>query len=94
MTHVDALYRGVHPSSMSTLAEIEAAVETLPPRQKKELLTFLAKHIGQTTAQRTRSRRGLKAAGRSALEGLPADLSTGTKERVRALIVQRDAAHR
>jgi hypothetical protein len=79
---------------MSTLTEIEAAVEHLPARQKEELMTFLAKQLGRTPAARTGTRRGLKAAGRPAIEGLPADLSTGTKERVCALIAKRHAANR
>jgi hypothetical protein len=70
---------------MSTLAEIESAVERLPARQKEELLAFIARQLGRAPATRARTRRGLKAAGRPALEGLPADLSTGTKERLRAL---------
>ena len=77
---------------MSTLAEIESAVEHLPARQKEKLLAFLAKQLGR--AVRVRTRRGLKAAGRPALEGLPADLSAGTKERVRGLIAERHAANR
>ena len=79
---------------MSTLTEIEAAVETLPPGQKKELLVFLARQLGRNAQPRTRSRRGLKAAKRPAIEGLPANLSSGTKERVRALLAERHAAHR
>ena len=79
---------------MSTLTEIENAVERLRARQKEELLAFLAKQLGRVPAAPTRTRRGLKAAGRPALEGLPADLSIGTKERVRALIAKRHAASR
>ena len=79
---------------MSTLTEIENAVERLPARQKEELLTFLAKQLGRSPVGRTRTRRGLQAAGRPALEGLPADLSIGTKERARALIAKRHAASR
>ena len=79
---------------MSTLAEIEAAVERLPARQKEELLAFIAKQLGRVPTTRARKRRGLKAAGRPALEGLPADLSAGTKERVRGLIAERHAANR
>ena len=44
--------------------------------------------LRQVPAAPARTRRGLKAAGRPALEGLPADLSIGTKERVRALIAK------
>ena len=79
---------------MSTLTEIENAAERLPARQKEELLAFLAKQLGRAPASRARTRRGLKAAGRPALDGLPVDLSIGTKERVRAVIAQRHAASR
>ena len=79
---------------MSTLAEIESAVKRLPARKKEELLAFLEEQLGRAPAMRARTRRGLKAAGRPALEGLPADLSTGTKDRVRALIAKRHAANR
>ena len=79
---------------MSTLTEIENAVERLPARQKEELLTFLAKQLGRLPGARIRTRRGLKAAERPALEGLTADLSIGTKERVRALSAERHAASR
>jgi hypothetical protein len=79
---------------MSTLTEIEAAVERLPARQKEELLAYLAKQLGRAPAARAKTRRGLRAAGRPALQGLPADLSVGTKERVRALIAKRHAASR
>ncbi len=79
---------------MSTLTEIENAVERLPARQQEKLLAFLAKQLGRDPAARARTRRGLKAAGRPALEGLPADLSIGTKERVRALFAKRHAASR
>jgi hypothetical protein len=33
---------------MSTLAEIEAAVEQLPPTQQETLFAFLAKQLGRT----------------------------------------------
>ncbi|MEA3210229.1 MAG: hypothetical protein QOE70_3286 [Chthoniobacter sp.] len=79
---------------MSTLAEIENAVERLPACQKEELLAFLARQLGRAPAPRARTRRGLKAAGRPALEDLPADLSIGTKEWARALIAKRHAASR
>ena len=36
---------------MSTLAEIEAAVDSLPPEQKQELFAFLAERVrGKTVA--------------------------------------------
>ena len=49
---------------MTTLAEIEAAVESLPPDKKEELLRFLAAHLRDQTAagsprrETTRSKRG------------------------------------
>ena len=36
---------------MSTLAEIEEAVETLPPEQQQELMRFLAARLPQPDAQ-------------------------------------------
>lgn len=79
---------------MSTLAEIEAAVEHLPARQKEKLLTFLTKQLGRIPSARARTKRVLKAAERPALEGLPADLSTSTKERARTMIAKRHVANR
>jgi len=50
---------------MSTLAEIEAAADALPPAQKQELLLFLAARlraqIGQLPAPRKFSREQLNA---------------------------------
>ena len=79
---------------MSTFTEIEAAVAALPPRQKKELLAFLAGQLERSVSSRAKRRRGLKAAARPALEGLPPDLSVGTKDRVRTLIAKRNGANR
>ena len=45
---------------MSTLTEIEAAVETLPPGQKRELLILLANQLGHKVQPRTTTRRGAK----------------------------------
>ena len=78
---------------MSTLAEIESAVEALPPRQQRALFSFLASRLGVNRPVE-KHRRGLKAAARPALEGLPSDLSTGTRERVRAMVKARYAADR
>jgi len=36
---------------MSTLAEIEAAADALPPDQKQELILFLAKRLRQSGAK-------------------------------------------
>ena len=79
---------------MSTLAEIEAAVEQLPPTQQEELFAFLAGRLGRHGRTRSHGRRGLKAAALPALEGLPADLSVGTRDRVRVLVAKRHAANR
>jgi len=52
-------------SAMSTLAEIEAAVDALPPADKQELLLFLAARLreqgGQLPAPRKFSRDQLRA---------------------------------
>lgn len=77
---------------MSTLAEIEAAVMSLPVQEQKELFHLLAIRLERSTS--AKRRRGLKAAVRPALEGLPADLSVGTRERVRALVARRHATNR
>jgi len=78
---------------MSTLAEIEAAVMTLPVQEQKALFHSLRSRLkGKPPAKRRRS--GLKAAARPALEGLPANLSVGTRERVGALVARRHAANR
>ena len=50
---------------MSTLAEIEAAADTLPPEQKQELFLFLAARLragtGQLPAPRTFTRQQIEA---------------------------------
>ena len=66
---------------MSTLTEIEAAVETLPPGQKKELLVFLANQLGQKVQPRTKTRRGPKAVERPMIKGLPAASSSEAGKR-------------
>ena len=78
---------------MSTLAEIEAAVEQLPLPQQETLFAFLASRLRHAGKTRSKARRGMKAAARPALEGLPPDLSVGTKDRVRALVTKRHAAN-
>ena len=83
-----------HVPPMSTLTEIENALDRLPSRQKEERLAFPARPLGQTPA-RARTRRSLKAARCPALEGRTADLSIVTKERVRVLMIaKRHAAGR
>lgn len=57
----DSIY---HVHAMTTLAEIEAAVESLPPDKKQELLRFIAARLrdeGKAPSQRldfARSKRG------------------------------------
>lgn len=80
--------------SKSTLKAIEDAVKTVPPRKKKELFVFLSKELAPVPSLRAKRPRGLKAAARPALEGLPPDLSFASKERVGLLIAKRHAAHR
>jgi hypothetical protein len=46
-----------YPLTMSTLVEIEEAVDALPPEQKKQLLHFIAERLGSGTV-------GLTADGR------------------------------
>lgn len=77
-----------------SIEELESVVSRLPQRQRRELLAFLANQLERAGMKRARTRRGLKAAGRAPLQGLPADLSTGTKERVRTMVAKRHAAHR
>ena len=79
---------------MSTLAEIEAAVERLPLPQQQTLLAFLAARLRRVSESHPKAARGLKSAALPALEGLPADLSVGTRERVRASLLKRHAANR
>ena len=81
--------------AMSTLEEIEAAVEQLSPTQQASLFALLAGRLGRDERMHSKAkRRGLKAATRPALEGLPVDLSVGTKDRVRAMVARRHAANR
>ena len=79
---------------MSTLAEIEAAVGKLPLRQQKRLLSLLTTRLHAGRTARLKARRGLKAATYPALEGLPQDLSSNTKDKVHALVNKRHAADR
>ena len=79
---------------MSTLAEIEAAVEQLPTPQQETLLAFLATRLRRVGKSRPKAARGLKAAALPALEGLPSDLSVGTRDRVRASLLKRHASNR
>ena len=55
---------------MSTLLEIEAAAEALPPEQKAELLRFLAAHLRAPMPQPQRARL-VRQAGDALLEAPP-----------------------
>jgi hypothetical protein len=79
---------------MSTLAEIRNAAASLPERQQKSLLAFLARRLtrGRTTAAKTRQ--GLKAASHPPLDALPTDLSTDTRSKIGTLMLKRHATHR
>ena len=79
---------------MSTLAEIEAAVEKLSVEQQRRLLFLLTARLHDGRTVRSKARRGLKAATYPALDGLPQDLSVNTKDKVRALVNKRHAANR
>jgi hypothetical protein len=80
---------------MNTLSEVEAAVMSLPVQKQKALYQKLALRLdGKSASTHARGRRALKAASRPALEGLPAELSTATRERVRALVTGRHASNR
>jgi hypothetical protein len=72
--------------AVSTLAEIETAAVKLPATQQQALFAFLAARLGRAAKKPPKVRRGLKAAACPALDGLPADLSTGTKERVLQMV--------
>jgi hypothetical protein len=76
---------------VNTLAEIEVAVMALPVHEQKALLELLAHRLERRAPMKRR--RGLKADARPALEGLPSDLSVGTRERVRDLVARRHAAN-
>ena len=79
---------------MSALAEIEAAVDKLPLKQQKRLLFLLTVRLRDGRTARVKTQRGLKAAAYPALDGLPSDLSVGTKGKVRALVTKRYNANR
>ena len=56
---------------MSTLAEIEAAVEALPPEQKEELLRFLAARLGGPSNTPPRKARLVRQGDDALLEAPP-----------------------
>jgi hypothetical protein len=69
---------------MSTLAEIQAAVEALPPEQKEELLRFLAARLRASQAQPRRAR--LIRQGDDVLLEAPPDAPPMTPENVRRML--------
>jgi hypothetical protein len=79
---------------MSTLVEIRNAAASLPERQQKSLLAFLARHLTTSRSAGAKVRRGLKAATRPPLADLPDDLSTYTRNKARSLMLKRHATHR
>ena len=79
---------------MSTLAEIEMAVDSLPIREQRSLLGFLADRVGTAASRDAKKRRSLKALKKPALEGLPSRLSTGTREKVKSMVARSHAANR
>ncbi len=79
---------------MSTVAEIERAIAALPAAQRKLLMSQLAQRKTRQHRATRAGRRALKAAAKPPLAGLPANLSTGTRERMKNLIAARHAANR
>jgi hypothetical protein len=78
---------------MSTLTEIEAAVDSLPVAQQKKLFTVLKKRFA--SAPRAKNTGGkLKSASRPGIKGLGPKLSTATKEEIRELILNRHVRNR
>jgi hypothetical protein len=77
---------------MSTLAEIEDAVMSLPPEEQQALLDLLSSRLRRAVPET--SRRPLKAASYPPLKGLPPDLSVRVKEQMRELVAKRHAADR
>jgi hypothetical protein len=78
---------------MSTLTQLQSAALALPLEEQSELLQFLARRVRAGTLSSGRGRK-LKAAARQPLEGLPPDLSTETRTKVRDLMARRYAANR
>ena len=69
---------------MSTLLEIEAAAEALPPDQKAELLRFLAANLRSPYAQPQKAR--LVRQGGDALLEAPPDAPPMTPETVKRML--------
>ncbi len=69
---------------MSTLSEIEAAAETLPPDQQEELFRFLAARLRPAFTQSQKAR--LVRQGGDALLEAPPDAPPMTPDYVRRLL--------
>ena len=76
---------------MSTLTEIRAAAAQLKPHQQRALMRFLADRQSKPSKP---THRRLKAASYPPLDGLPADLSVNTRQKVKALITRKHATDR
>jgi hypothetical protein len=70
---------------MSTLAEIEAAAEALPPEQKTELIWFLAARL-RPAAKPARGARLVSGPQGTLLLEAPPDAPPMTTERVKQLL--------
>jgi hypothetical protein len=68
---------------MNTLAEIEVAVEALPPEQKEELLRYLASRL--KPAETPRSKATLVEGPHGLLLEAPADAPSMTTETVKLM---------
>lgn len=71
---------------MSSLAEIESAVVALPHAEKLELLTFLSNHVAPEPDFEGPPR-FLDSEQYPPIDGLPADLSVNTREKVREILL-------
>lgn len=69
---------------MNTLAEIEAAVDALPPEQKEQLLRFLAQRLHRPNKQPRRAR--LVRLGNDALLEAPPGAPPMTPENVKQML--------
>ncbi len=78
---------------MSTLTEIEAAVDSLPLAQQKKLFAAL-KHRFDPERQPKTKGCGLKSASKPGIKGLDPHLSVTGKDEIRELILRKHAQHR
>ena len=80
--------------AMSTTEEIEEAFSKLPLDQRMTLFISLSGHLETAGSTPSRTHRQLDPNAYPALEGLPADLSVGTKDKVQALMINRHGPDR